>query len=568
MNPQATQRRRIIPARCRCVPPENPIHGVGLFRPAIRRRAGRSEAALAWKHLILAVLLGLALAGCSAPPAQTALPAGPTPIAATPSLVPAAMATAETGGTPTQPPPPTLLPGIEPVAAGPTPAPTAAAPPTSRYRLSVTLDYAAHHLAVEERIAYLNTTSRPLSELVLLVDSQRYPGAFQLKGITWEDGSKAQYQQKDTHLILALRQRLEPGERLDISLSYELQLPQTSKYTNLRPRPFGYTDLQANLGDWYPFVPPYDAGKGWIVHEAAPFGENLVYDIADFEVDIRFDGTQRDLVIAASAPVEKDGDRLRYRLPLARSFAWSASPHYKTAVENVQLPSGQAVTVTSYYFPFYQKAGAQVARTSAQALAVYEEVFGPYPRQSLAAVQADFIDGMEYEGLFFLSKDFYNWYRGGEAELLPAIAAHETAHQWWYGLVGNDQALEPWLDEALCTYAERIYYERRDTQELDWWWTYRVRYFEPRGNIDTTIYDIQGEYESYRNYRDVVYLNGAMFMEELRQLSGDPAFFEFLRDYRERNMYGLATREDFFEILKAHTAVDLSALIEKYFKAP
>ena len=36
---------------------------------------------------------------------------------------------------------------------------------------------------------------------------------------------------------------------------------------------------------------------------------------------------------------------------------------------------------------------------------------------------------------------------------------HETAHQWWFEQVANDQAQQPWLDESLATYSERIYYE-------------------------------------------------------------------------------------------------------------
>ena len=33
-------------------------------------------------------------------------------------------------------------------------------------------------------------------------------------------------------------------------------------------------------------------------------------------------------------------------------------------------------------------------------------------------------------------------------------AAHEIAHQWFYSLVGNNQARAPWLDEALATWAQ------------------------------------------------------------------------------------------------------------------
>jgi aminopeptidase N len=34
------------------------------------------------------------------------------------------------------------------------------------------------------------------------------------------------------------------------------------------------------------------------------------------------------------------------------------------------------------------------------------------------------------------------------------LVHHETAHQWFYSLVGNDQARDPWLDEALATWAQ------------------------------------------------------------------------------------------------------------------
>jgi aminopeptidase N len=56
-------------------------------------------------------------------------------------------------------------------------------------------------------------------------------------------------------------------------------------------------------------------------------------------------------------------------------------------------------------------------------------------------------------------------------------------------------------------------------------------------------------------------------MEELRQLVGEEAFFAFLADYRQRYMYKLASGAGFFETLRAHTAVDLGPLVEKYFKA-
>ena len=168
---------------------------------------------------------------------------------------------------------------------------------------------------------------------------------------------------------------------------------------------------------------------------------------------------------------------------------------------------------------------------------------------------------MEYEGLYFLSDGFYNLYQGQPGEYLVAIAAHETAHQWWYALVGNDQALEPWLDEALCTYSERLFYEYTYPEALDWWWAYRINYYDPKGWVDGSIYNPDG----YRAYRDAVYLNGALFLEDLRKQIGDTVFMAFLKDYARQEAHRIATTQDFFSILKEHTQEDIQPLVKQYF---
>jgi aminopeptidase N len=177
-------------------------------------------------------------------------------------------------------------------------------------------------------------------------------------------------------------------------------------------------------------------------------------------------------------------------------------------------------------------------------------------------VEADFLDGMEYDGLYFLSKGFYNLYSGGPADYLTAIAAHETAHQWWYSSLGNDQALEPWLDEALCTYSERLYYENLHPQGLDWWWTYRINYYEPKGWVDGSIYNPEG----YRAYRDAIYLNGARFLEELRDLVGGDAFLDFIFAYAQEFARQIVTADDFFALLESYSQADITPLLDKYFQ--
>jgi hypothetical protein len=428
---------------------------------------------------------------------------------------------------------------------------------TTQYTLTAVLEYWNHYLSVEEQITYTNRTSDTLTDLLLLVEPTRYPNVFRLTGLSWEDGSTVQDYAFDLgQLRITLKEPLQPGERLNLSLSYELQLPSPDSAYYGRPVPFGYTPRQTNLVDWYPYIPPYLPGEGWLAHQAGAFGEYLVYEISDFEVNIQLVGSTQDLIIAASAEEQDNGEWHRYLHPSARNFAWSVSHMYEVS----QTQVGDT-TVLAYAFPIHSSAGERTLQVTAESLALFNLMYALYPRQTLSVVEADFLDGMEFDGMYFLSNGFYNLFNGQSGDYLTAIAAHETAHQWWYARVGNDQALEPWLDEALCTYSERLYFENTSPDALDWWWTFRVNYYEPSGWVDSSIYNPEG----YRAYRDAVYLNGAVFMEELRKTVGDESFFAFLQDYADQNTNKIATANDFFAILEEHTTNDLSELISRFF---
>jgi aminopeptidase N len=244
-------------------------------------------------------------------------------------------------------------------------------------------------------------------------------------------------------------------------------------------------------------------------------------------------------------------------LEAGRTFALSMSLYYKVASEQVG-----DVTVYSYFFAFYDVSGRALLQTTVEALQVFNEKFGPYHHKTLTAVQGDFNDGMEFSGFYFISRDYLNLYRGDPKNYLVIIAAHETAHQWWYDSVGNNQALEPWLDEALATYSERIYYETVHPDMVKWWWDYRYFEFREPGFVDTQIYDGGGQ----RPYWDKVYLTGARFLEDLRERVGDEIFFAFLKDYYTKFEGKRATTADFFQVWRANTSADISDLMTKYFK--
>ncbi len=523
-------------------------------------------AGLKVRRILLITLLCLVLlVGCVYPTPANSKPTQSSTLLATPTSPPYLTSTPATTVTP----PPTQLQPAQ--SASPQVTPTDAAPTLgvvpAQYNLDAVLDYYGHSLTISETISYLNATTDTIPDLILVVESNRWPGSFNLVSLAWVDGSTIDgYDLQEAQLHIPLPQALRAGERLGLKLAYHLELPEIPPPTGVtRPVPYGYTERQTNIVDWYPYIPPFLPATGWLVHPKWGFGEHQVFDVADFDVRLSLAEPVQDLVIASPAPAEQVGESYSYHLESARAFALSASTYYM-----LQTTTVGDVTVNSYFFPYDQKAGQQVLHDTATALELYSNLITPYPHTSLSVVEADFLDGMEYDGLYFLSRGFYNLYDGTPQGYLTFIAAHETAHQWWYGLVGNDQALEPWLDEAMCTYMEHVFYEnvyadyKTSSGEsiVDWWWYYRVNFYDPSGWVDGSIYD----FNLFLPYRNAIYLNGAKFLQDLRTVTGDEAFFAFLRDYAGRNAYHIATANEFFAILRDHTTKDLSGLISEYFQ--
>lgn len=439
------------------------------------------------------------------------------------------------------PSPPTPI--VDPVT---TSVPPPANPSRTNYIMYVTLDFDAHTLDVDETIRYYNNTGAALSDIVLAVEPNLYNGAFNLIEIFQDNVALATYSLNGQSLTLSLPQALQPGAATTLGIKFKLNIPAKSS-TGI----FGYDFNQINLVDWYPFVVPYI--NGWVLHDPMPFGEHLVYDASDIELNLK---TGSDVIVAASAPAVQDGEWMNYRLYGARTFALSASDEFLVSESAVGT-----VVIRSYYFDGYQAAGESILYSAVQAVSIYAAKFAPYPYETLAVVQTDIHDGQEYDGLVFLASDFYGQYGGGAKNNLTTIGIHEIAHQWWFGLVGNDQALEPWLDEAMSAYSERIFYEYNYPRYGDWWWQYRVDYFGASGYVDTSIYNGG----SFRAYTNAVYLNGAHFLEDLRVRMGDDDFFRFLKDYASRYSRGRATSYDFFYVVRQNTTADISDLMVEYF---
>jgi hypothetical protein len=416
--------------------------------------------------------------------------------------------------------------------------------PRTRYTLYVTLDYAGHTAAVSEDISYINSTGQSLNEIVMAVEPNLWKDCFDL-ALLDEDGSPvSNYTLDGQKLTIALGESLPEGAATTISIGYQLTLPLKSGDST-----FGYRSDQLNLTDWYPFIVPFEGE--WVLHDPWSFGEHLVYDSADFDVYVIVKDLR--IILAASAPAVVNGMSTAYHLAGARTFVLSASDSYR-----VEESAVGPVKIEAYSLPGHQDANKAVVWMATQSLGLYAAKFAPYPYESLSIVESDLADGQEYDGLVFLASKFYDDYGGTARSNLFTIGTHEVAHQWWFGLVGSDQEREPWLDEALAVYSERIFYEYNYPNYGDWWWQFRVNYFKPKGKVDAEL----DSFATFTDYVSAVYLNGANMLEELRRRVGDDAFFQFLQDYASTYARGHATGADFFALLRQHSNKDLSDIMQ------
>jgi hypothetical protein len=157
---------------------------------------------------------------------------------------------------------------------------------------------------------------------------------------------------------------------------------------------------------------------------------------------------------------------------------------------------------------------------------------GALPYDDLwVSVLPDQTDGIEYAG----AVQFGDVDPEDERWLL----SHELAHQWFYGLVGNNQARDPWLDEAFASFVQAVV----DDPDRD--------PFRPPGRLARSDGEL-GQPMTYwaaqerpgRTYVEGVYVRGSDALVAARDAAGAEAFDAALRDYLVTNAHAIATPDD------------------------
>jgi hypothetical protein len=235
---------------------------------------------------------------------------------------------------------------------------------------------------------------------------------------------------------LVVRRPVRPGSRVVVSMRWRLSVP--AGLSQLRIAREGVRALR--LGSFFPLL-AWD-GRGWALDPPTRLtGESWTSPTADFDVRV---SAPRGLRAFATGEQVAPGV---WRARAVRDFALALG-HFGVATGVAHVPAPVKVTVaadaTAYGSPndFLQPAITSLQRLSAR--------YGSYPWSAYTVVAMADIGAFagggsnEYPTLVFVSA----------TDATPV--AHETAHQWFYSLVGNDQARDPWLDEGLATWAQTL----------------------------------------------------------------------------------------------------------------
>jgi len=288
----------------------------------------------------------------------------------------------------------------------------------------------------------------------------------------------------------------------------------------------------------------------------APVGDPFVTDCANYTVSVT---VPEGYACAGSgwAETEKEKGEITFRFsaPAIRDFALVISDRFASAQA---LEGGVLITACASDASHAR----EMLKAARKAVRVYESLWGEYPYQSFTLAEIHMpLGGMEYPALAMISSD--ELVQGGRE--LEYLIAHETAHQWWYALVGSDGFHQPWQDEALCEfgvleYAESVYgvQERSDLEQTRVESAMRVTVSQgitPGAPLD--------RFSSMSEYSLVVYNRGAAYFCALDRMLPD-GLNPFLREYAQTFAFLRASREDFERLLSASTGEDFSPLTRDY----
>jgi hypothetical protein len=408
--------------------------------------------------------------------------------------------------------------------------------------------------------------------------------------------------QDNTILKVWLNEPLLPGASVKFSMDFDTYFDYGSTRRRMKAfNAFGYKHYDGV--HWYPRISVYDHKFGWDTQQH--LGKEFYGEYGEFEVELTF---ASNFVVDATGWLMNEKEvmpaELREKLDI-RNFKdkpWNSKPSVIIPYEKGKRKTWKyrALNVHDFAFtadPTYRIGEAEwngiktialaqephasrwqnAAEYAAKIIEVYSRDFGMYLYPKM--IVADARDGMEYP---MLTLD------GGADPDYRGLLAHEIGHNWFFGMVGNNETYRAFLDEGftqfltawalinidgdtLVTTPPSSKYQRNHTKpqlvrELRVYNVYMadaVRDLDPPLNVHSD--DFGGALGHGGGYRQVYYKTAVM-LYNLQYVLGDELFLSAMQNYFEQWKLCHPYPEDFRNSVIQFTKADLNWFFDQWIE--
>ncbi len=344
-------------------------------------------------------------------------------------------------------------------------------------------------------------------------------------------------------LKVVLNSPLNPDQKTVVNMNYSFTLP------NIHHR-YGYGANATNVANFYPILAVYENGA-FVCDPYHSNGDPFYSEMSNYNVKLTIPSTFKVAHTGYQVNASTTDLNTTYQLKAlaVRDFAFVMS-------EKFEKLSSKVGKTDVYYYYYADSDPNKSLQAACDSIATYNELFGVYPYSTYSVVQTNFVHGgMEYPNLVYISDAVVK-----QSDYLNVII-HETAHQWWYQLVGSNAYQTPWLDEGLTEFSCVLFYEQNpsygiQTEELLTNATNSYISFvelcqSVLGSVDTSMNRTLNNYSTEPEYVYMTYVKGMLLFDQLRELVGKANFNRALKTYVQENQFSNVTPDVLIETFEA-----------------
>ena len=483
--------------------------------------------------------------------------------------------------------------------------PAALSPRNANYTIDATLDAAGHTITGSEVITWRNITTRAATDLQfhLYWNAWKHDRTTFMRERALGSGGAANQPQRadadrsridvtslkltspataelttqihfiqpddgnaddETVMAVPLPQPVAPGGSTTIEVKWTAQIP----------RPVARTGVIGSyffIAQWFPKLGVFQ-DDGWNCHQFHAhtefFSDYGVYDVSLTVPQgwmLGATGVERDRRDRAD-PADRKTTTHRYYQEDVHDFTWTTSPDYIERTARFDHGTLPAVDMRLLLQPEHEGQADRHFDATRVALKYYGEWFGAYPYGHITIVDPAYqsgAGGMEYPTLFTAGT---RWLAPDRVTTPEGVTVHEAGHQFWYGLVGNNEFEDAWMDEGFNTFSTaRAIAQVYDPNYL------AVRYFggfipwmfkdivlarETAGNgLASYRHDAKADKQSTPTYgyysptsSSITYSKTALWLNTMERWLGWPALQKIMSTHFERWKFKHPKPQGFFDV--------------------